>query len=590
MSYPRPSSCFKGLSSFKGLAAPILALTAAFGLCACASAPPAAPGDVASTVTQAPPEDRSPFGLFLAGEAALDNDANQDAAQYFARADREDQDALIRQKAFLAAVAAGDVDKAAALAAGVGGDVSGGVPRLGRLVQAVSDLAGGRGKDAYAILSKDAGGFAYVDGYQLLKPWAALAAGDGAHAVMLPDTQGQKLNRMAAVLSRSLIDERLHRFDEAEAGYKTLTANAQLGVFYVLSYGAYLERRARADDAEALYKKYLAKIPEDRDLQSALTRVMERRPAPPMPTIAAGAGRALTSAAELALVQRSVEEGEIYLRLGLKLDPTNDEAWLLLGDVEAAADRYPQARDDYARVSPASTTAIEARERIITSYENAGDHDTALTLARELAKAAPEDRGALLILAETLRGKEQYEESAQVLAHVMDADPADEDWTLYFLRGTALSEAGHWAEGERDLLKALSLQPDQPDVLNYLGYTWVEKNERLEQAMAMLQKASTAEPESGEIADSLGWAYYHLGDYHSAVLNLERAVSFNAVSPEINDHLGDAYWQVGRKTEAQYQWRRVLSLQPAPELKAATEKKLSLGLDMPVAPPSVARG
>ena len=134
----------------------------------------------------------------------------------------------------------------------------------------------------------------------------------------------------------------------------------------------------------------------------------------------------------------------------------------------------------------------------------------------------------------------------------------------------------------------LSLQPDQPDVLNYLGYSWVVKNQRLDQALAMLQKAVNAEPRSGEIADSLGWAYYHLGDYRAAVINLERAVTFNAVSPEINDHLGDAYWQVGRKVEAVYQWRRVLSLAPPAELKASAERKLTSGL--PAAPVATAEG
>lgn len=572
------------------LATPALLLAAALSLGACASvAPPGALASAKAAPAAPPQEERSSYGLFLAGEAALDDDSERDAADYFQRAGRGDESALIREKAFLAAVASGDVDRAASLAPAPG-DGAVGMQKLGQLVQAVSALAAGRNKDAGAAMAKEPEGAAYVGGYQLMKPWAALAAGDAAHAVLLPDTQGQRLNRLAAMLSRSLIDERLRRYDEAEIGYKALTSNMQLGIFYVLPYGAYLERRGRAGDAEALYKKYLAKVPADKGLLHALARAQAHRPAPPMPSIKEGASGALISAAELALVQKSVDEGEIYLRLGLRLDPSSDEAWLLLGDVRAADGRYDQAREAYAKVTPASDMALEARERIITSYENAGDHDTALTLARELAQAEPGDRDAQLALADALREKEQYEESAQVLTRVMDANPDRADWTLYFLRGTSLSEAGHWQDGEKDLLKALSLQPDQPDILNYLGYSWVEKNERLPEAVTMLQKAATAEPESGEIADSLGWAYYHLGDYHSAVLNLERAVTFNAVSPEINDHLGDAYWRVGRKAEAQYQWRLVLNLQPTPELKAAAEKKLSSGLDQLVPPAAVAQG
>lgn len=584
MSWPRP------LPVLTSLVKPLAGILGVLSLAACATIGPVGPpSSQALTGAQAAAEeDRSAYGLFLAGEAALDDDLDPVAAEYFVRASRKDEDVLIRQKAFLSAVASGDVDRAALLAPPIG-QGSMGVQKLGQLVRAVSALAAGRGTDAAAAMLKDSGGQAYAGGYQLVKPWAALAGGNAAQAVLLPDTQGQRLNRLAAVLSRSLIYERLRRFDDADSGFKTLTANAQLGIFYVLPYGAFLERRGRTADAAALYKKYLVRAPADKGLKSAMARVQQHRPAPPAPSLNEGAGQALVSAAELALVQKSVDEGDIYLRLGLKLDPQNNEAWLLLGDVSAAAGEYDQARQYYAKVAAGSETYLEARERIITSYQSGGDHDTALALARELVKVAPGDRDAQLALADALREKSQFEESAMVLSDVLAKDPDSGGWALYFLRGTALSQSGHWPEAEKDLLKALALQPDQPDVLNYLGYSWIEKDQRLQQAMGMLQKALNAQPQSGEIADSVGWAYYHLGDYRAAVLNLERAVSFNAVSAEINDHLGDAYWRVGRKAEAEYQWRRVLGLQPTAELKASAQKKLSEGLDAPIPPASIAQ-
>jgi Flp pilus assembly protein TadD len=173
-----------------------------------------------------------------------------------------------------------------------------------------------------------------------------------------------------------------------------------------------------------------------------------------------------------------------------------------------------------------------------------------------------------------------------VLDKLIAQDPSGADWAIYYERGTALDRAGHWPEAERDLQKALALHPDQPDVLNYLGYSWVTRGERLPQAVTMLQKAYLAQPNSGEIADSLGWAYYNMGDFKQAVQRLERAVALEPVNPEINDHLGDAYWRAGRKTEAQYQWSRVLGLKPTPELKTSVERKLNTGLDP--APPAVA--
>ncbi|MGZ5986000.1 MAG: tetratricopeptide repeat protein, partial [Caulobacteraceae bacterium] len=182
-------------------------------------------------------------------------------------------------------------------------------------------------------------------------------------------------------------------------------------------------------------------------------------------------------------------------------------------------------------------------------------------------------------IADLYRAAGRFPDAVAVLDKLIAADPSAADWAIYYERGTSLDRSGRWPEAEKDLQKALTLRPDQPDVLNYLGYSWVTRGERLPQAIAMLQKAYLAQPNSGEIADSLGWAYYNMGDFKQAVQRLERAVALEPVNPEINDHLGDAYWRAGRKTEAQYQWSRVLSLKPNADLKTAVERKLSAGLE-----------
>ncbi len=207
----------------------------------------------------------------------------------------------------------GEIDRAALLAPPAG---EGSLPmqKLGQLVRAVDALAEGRGKDANAAMLKDPGGFTYVGGYQLIKPWAAIAAGDAVHAVQLPDTQGQRLNRLAAMLTRSLIYERLKRYDEAESGYKTLTANLQLGAYYVLPYGAFMERRGRAKDASALYRKYLARVPGERSLQRALARAEGRKPAPAFRSGAGGAGLRPSARARARCRLRSPGTRARYLR------------------------------------------------------------------------------------------------------------------------------------------------------------------------------------------------------------------------------------------------------------------------------------
>jgi Flp pilus assembly protein TadD len=259
---------------------------------------------------------------------------------------------------------------------------------------------------------------------------------------------------------------------------------------------------------------------------------------------------------------------------------------VFLGDILAQGDDHQAARVAYAKVPASSPDWVDARERIIASYQAEDDLDTAIRMAEDLVKAAPDDRDALVVEADLYRAAGRFPDAVKVLDKLIAQDPAGTDWAIYYERGTALDRAGRWPEAEQDLQKALSLRPDQPDVLNYLGYSWVTRGERLQQAVAMLQKAYLAQPNSGEIADSLGWAYYYMGDFKQAVQRLERAVALEPVNAEINDHLGDAYWRAGRKTEAQYQWTRVLSLKPNAELKAAVERKLSSGLD--ANPPAVA--
>ena len=151
-------------------------------------------------------------------------------------------------------------------------------------------------------------------------------------------------------------------------------------------------------------------------------------------------------------------------------------------------------------------------------------------------------------------------------------------WRLLYSSGASLERLKRWPAAEKDFLKALELKPDQPSVLNYLGYSWIEQGKHLLKSKAMIQKAVKQRPRSGHIIDSLGWVQYMLGDYDQAVKNLERAVLISPADPTINEHLGDVYWQVGRKLEAGYQWERALSLEPEKKQMKSIKKKIKTGL------------
>jgi Flp pilus assembly protein TadD len=181
-------------------------------------------------------------------------------------------------------------------------------------------------------------------------------------------------------------------------------------------------------------------------------------------------------------------------------------------------------------------------------------------------------------LADALRINERYAESAKVLDRLI-ADQGDKaGWQLYYMRGVALQQSDQWPSAEKDMKTALTLAPDEPEVLNYLGYSWVDRGERLPEAKAMIERAVAAKPDSGPIVDSLGWAYFRMGDYQKAVDALEHAAELEPADPDINNHLGDAYWRAERKTEARFQWERVLTLDPDAKLRDEVEGKLKSGL------------
>ena len=149
---------------------------------------------------------------------------------------------------------------------------------------------------------------------------------------------------------------------------------------------------------------------------------------------------------------------------------------------------------------------------------------------------------------------------------------------MHYFRGIALERSGQWARAEKDLLTALDLQPEEPYVMNYLAYSWVEQKTNLDEARQMLIRAVELRENDGYIVDSLGWVYYRLADYDNAVIQLERAVELRPQDPVINDHLGDAYWKVGRHQEARFQWRRALSLKPEADSVPTIEAKIERGL------------
>ncbi len=537
---------------------------------ACQTAPDAG-APKASEIASA----QSAYGMFLAGEEALNNGKNGEAARFFAQARAQGAaDPMLSDKAFMSALMAGDVEKAAAQAP-LGPDANEATKRLGKLVVAVEALADGKGKDAKTMLSGDAIAFPHKPAAALLAPWAAAQAGDVESSLIRPAVRGDRQVDYFGQLGQALLFERARKYDEAETNYKALTTGQPMDMA-VVAYGEFLERRGRKVDAIALYNAQLARDGNGLSVKAAKARAEAGKPAPALPTIREGAGQAMLAPAVSMMAAKQSELSLAYLRLLLRLDPGNDEAWVLVGDVMQSLGDLDSARTAYAHPKAGSLEYSTAQAKLAWSYQTAEDKETALRLAK--AAAATGDVDARVNYADILKADDRFAEAVDVMNGVIAEAKPPADWRLLYSRGTALERLNRWPEAEADLQAALKQHPDEPELLNYLGYSWIDRGQNLNEALAMVQKAVAADPRSGPMVDSLGWAYYRLGDYKKAVEHLEEAVELEAGDPEINNHLGDAYWKVGRKQEAQFQWRRVLTLKPDDKIKASAEAKLASGM------------
>jgi Flp pilus assembly protein TadD len=210
--------------------------------------------------------------------------------------------------------------------------------------------------------------------------------------------------------------------------------------------------------------------------------------------------------------------------------------------------------------------------------------DEAAKTLNAMAEEEPELADSLIRLGDIMRARERFVEAGTAYdrAYKRLGPLQSHHWTLLYARGIVLERTKQWDRAEADFLKALELSPDQPFVLNYLGYSWVDQGRHLDRAKRMIQKAVDLRPNDGYIVDSLGWAYFRLGEFANSVKEMERAVELMPEDPVLNDHLGDALWRVGRKLEARYQWNRVLILQPKDDLRVQIAGKLADGLpDVP---------
>jgi tetratricopeptide (TPR) repeat protein len=295
-----------------------------------------------------------------------------------------------------------------------------------------------------------------------------------------------------------------------------------------------------------------------------------------------GAAEAFLTLADALSSEESERVALVHARLAAHIRPDLIEADLVAAEILAAEGQYALSTETLAGVPESSPWYVTAQVRRANTQREAGDPEAGIATLRALAETNGDRIEVQSALGDALRMAEHFPEAAEAYGRAIDLieEPVAAHWVLYYTRGIANERAGNWEAAEADFRRALELEPDQPLVLNYLGYSLVEKHQKLDEALAMIEKAVRSEPEDGYITDSLGWVFYRLGRYEEAVQPMLRAVELTPDDPVINDHLGDVLWKVGRKREAEFQWRRALSFGPADDLDMdRIRRKLEVGLD-----------
>lgn len=359
---------------------------------------------------------------------------------------------------------------------------------------------------------------------------------------------------------------------EAELAAKHFTAalESEMTLHSALLLSDFFERQGY----DAAAKKLKDGIGPLYALPAGGTPLRIRRPAD-------GAAVAMFDLATMLFERRSFDSAQIYAQLVNLLSPRSDFAGLMLGDIAAINEHYAKAADSYRSIAESSPLHLLARMRTAEAYENAGYPDHAVGILQELASLPQARMPALTAIGDMQRRREHFTEAVAAYDAALSGieQPEEAHWAIVYARGMSLERAQDWTRAEKDLLLALSFQPDNPMILNYIGYSWVDKGVNLPKAMDFISRAVALRPDDGYILDSYGWAYYRLGNMEKAVEWLEKSVALVPDDSTILDHLADAYFQIGRETEARFKWQRARELSRDADFRASVERKIQRGIE-----------
>lgn len=520
-------------------------------------------------------------GAYLASRAAAYQGDTEARADFLSQAlEHRPGDVTLIGQTYKAMVSAGRIDQAVELARHLADvNVITEISPVTLLLDALTEDDEGATDDALARFSSEGplGTFAVI-----ARAWAAAHRGDHARALEILDSaapgSGPLVAYHVALLSDAAGESGVAEtaFGEAMEAGETVTWET------TRAYGGFLERLGRGEDAAGLYRRFMEINPESPWFEEAALRALTGGAPPDRPDAFQAIADTLAETARQLLGERRGTAALALLNHAAWLQPADDRIHFMTGDVLSRLRRDAASAAAYGRVAHDSPLAWNARLRRVRSLNDAGFTEDAITLGRVLSRERPESADPFMAIGDVMRSHRRWDEAVEAYdeaLHLLD-EGSHRRPDLLFDLGAVLEVTGQWERAEQAFLESLESQPDDPWLLNYLGYSWADKNENLDEALDLIERALERTPDDGMVIDSLGWVLYRLGRYDEAVVELERAVGLEPAEAVIIDHLGDAYWKTGRYYEARFQWRHVLTLAPDDEdLVDAVRRKLEAGLD-----------
>lgn len=522
----------------------------------------------------------SASGSFLAGRGAYEDRRTKVAANYFEEAlDSNWDNIVLQERAFNALLASGQVDKAEAVARRLVESAPN--YEIAQLVLGVVALKERRYKSVESSLSGSSRNTLYGITSNVVLAWSQIGNGEPEKGYKTVEAITQDGFKTFLLFQRALMADVGGDKEKARALYEQAYDLDPYVFSIVEAYARFLANNGEFDQSLEVINRLLERGVTNQEIeQLAQTVSAKKRPGRFTENAQQGAAELLRGLSSALSREGASEPSLMLVRLSGYINPKSEQIAFATAEFLERAERYEEANTIYESIP---NTSLHYHSALVRSAENLREleqTDAAIKRLSNIVALRPDDISAITALGDTLRFEKRYEEAGDAYSKVLQITGGERlvDWHLFYVRGISFERQKKWDLAEVDFKRALELYPDQPQVLNYLGYSWVDQGINLDQALDMIETAVSLRPNDGYIVDSLGWAYYQLGRYADAVETLERANRLTPSDPTINDHLGDAYWQVGRKREAGFQWAKAKEMKPDDELAQKLDAKLADGL------------